>query len=70
MALISAHLQAQGNMIFERNSAMFGGGLAMEDRCLVSCSLLVYHYKFKVTLSQLYASCVCGVHVGAVSINI
>lgn len=33
-------------------------------------TLLVYHYKFKVTLSQLYASCVCGVHVGAVSINI
>lgn len=68
MALISAHLQARGNMEFESNTAMFGGGLAMEDRCLVSCSLLVYYYKLKVTLSQLYASCVCRVHVGAVSL--
>ena len=34
--LISAYLQAQGTVTFERNSGMIGGGLTMNDRCLVS----------------------------------
>ena len=61
MALISAHLQAQGNMEFESNSAMFGGGLAMEDRCLVGCSLATatccihVSLHFKLTLSHAVA---------------
>ena len=29
-------MEASGELLFDRNTAVFGGGIAMDDRCLVS----------------------------------
>ena len=34
--LLNTRMQAHGNMVFESNNAIFGGGIMMDDRCLVS----------------------------------
>ena len=35
LELISAYLKTSGTIIFEENSAIVGGGIRMNDRCLV-----------------------------------
>ena len=35
ITLLNTILTAKGTLLFESNSATFGGGLAMDDRCLV-----------------------------------
>ena len=37
ITLLNTILKAVGSILFEGNSATFGGGLAMDDRCLVTC---------------------------------
>ena len=44
--LLNTRMQASGVMLFEGNSAVFGGGIMMDDRCLVS----VYHSKLYTIL--------------------
>ena len=39
--LLNTRMQASGDMLFDRNNAAFGGGIMMDDRCLVS----VHHNK-------------------------
>lgn len=36
ITLHNTHLQASGTLLFEKNEAVFGGAIAMDDRCLVS----------------------------------
>ena len=36
LELISAYVQTFGTIVFEENSAVVGGGITMNDRCLVS----------------------------------
>ena len=35
ITLLNTRMQASGTMLFEKNVAVFGGGIAMDDRCLV-----------------------------------
>ena len=35
ITLLNTRMQASGTMLFEGNVAVFGGGIAMDDRCLV-----------------------------------
>ena len=35
ITLLNTRMQASGTLRFERNTAVFGGGMAMDDRCLV-----------------------------------
>ena len=43
ITLLNTILRAVGTILFESNSATFGGGLAMDDRCLVTLSM---YFKF------------------------
>ena len=36
ITLLNAPMNANGTLLFENNIAVFGGGIAMDDRCLVS----------------------------------
>ena len=36
ITLLNTRMQASGTLLFEKNVAVFGGGVAMDDRCLVS----------------------------------
>lgn len=36
ITLHNTRLQASGTLLFEKNEAVFGGAIAMDDRCLVS----------------------------------
>ena len=40
VTLLNTILTARGTILFESNSATFGGGLAMDDRCLVITNCL------------------------------
>lgn len=41
LELISAFLRAYGTITFEENTAVVGGGITMNDRCLVSSWILL-----------------------------
>lgn len=34
--LLNTRMQAHGSILFKSNNAIFGGGIMMDDRCLVS----------------------------------
>ena len=36
ITLLNTRMEASGSLWFEANRAVFGGGIAMDDRCLVS----------------------------------
>ena len=36
ITLLNTRMQANGTVVFDSNVAVFGGGIAMDDRCLVS----------------------------------
>ena len=36
ITLHNTRLQASGTLLFEKNEAVFGGAIAMDDRCIVS----------------------------------
>ena len=36
VTLLNTQMKASGVMVFENNTAVFGGGIAMDDRCLVT----------------------------------
>lgn len=38
--LVNARLQVKGRLLIALNAAIFGGGIAMEDSCLVSESFM------------------------------
>ena len=39
VTLLNTQMKASGVLVFDKNTAVFGGGIAMDDRCLVtSCS--------------------------------
>ena len=52
ITLLNTRMQASGNMMFDSNRAVFGGGIAMDDRCLVR--MYVIHCCF-----SLVVLCVC-----------
>ncbi len=39
--LLNTRMLAQGNLLFDSNRAMFGGGIMMDDRCLVGLFIIV-----------------------------
>ncbi len=40
--LLNTRMLAKGTLLFDSNTAMFGGGIMMDDRCLV-CYCLIYN---------------------------
>lgn len=46
ITLLNTRMDAYNEMNFINNTAVFGGGIAMDDRCLVS-SLVVKYYNIK-----------------------
>ncbi len=44
ITLLNTILRASGTILFESNTAVFGGGLSMDDRCLVSVCLCIHNY--------------------------
>ena len=36
ITLLNTRMEASGKLLFDSNRAVFGGGIAMDDRCLVS----------------------------------
>lgn len=59
ITLHNTRLQASGTLLFEKNEAVFGGAIAMDDRCIVSygvackTGIIVRHY-FQGGLAQGY----------------
>ena len=38
VTLLNTQMKASGVLVFDKNTAVFGGGIAMDDRCLVTSS--------------------------------
>lgn len=55
ITLLNTKMDAHGEMNFINNSAVFGGGIAMDDRCLVSytmtCKCYIKLYIFICTVA-------------------
>jgi len=57
ITLLNTKMDAHGEMLFMDNSAVFGGGIAMDDRCLVC--VLYYVSCCVCCVCYAYLCCVC-----------
>ena len=60
ITLLNTKMDAYGDMLFLSNSAVFGGGIAMDDRCLVCMCACVC---MRVCVRMCVFRCVCMCHM-------
>ena len=54
ITLLNTRMEASGSLWFEGNRAVFGGGIAMDDRCLVRVTNLGNYRVTKYSINVIY----------------